>query len=313
MPKRVISDSDDDLPLSLSIGRSLQCASDDSSDDDDVPLSQKFGFLSKLKKTASSSALSTLTPKKLIKSRGSNGTPSQAKNLDTELMENAAFLREKKLKSIAKSASSKKRPLESDSSDSDFKPVSVASKRKKKRPIVKKEGSDSDDDVPLSQMLSKTKPPVKNESKSSQVKKEEPPVHKWWEETEEGQKSEEKWTTLSHNGVVFPPAYVPHGVPLIYNGNRITLTPEQEEVASFYAAMSKTDYMEKKVFHKTFGWLSASFLDRNMRFARWKVVTFPSSQNILKNCVRRRSNAQRRKRRLKKQQKTQRLQNMVSL
>ncbi|CAD6246692.1 unnamed protein product [Miscanthus lutarioriparius] len=38
-----------------------------------------------------------------------------------------------------------------------------------------------------------------------------------------------KWTTLEHNGVIFPPPYKPHGVKMLYNGQPVDLTPEQEE------------------------------------------------------------------------------------
>lgn len=39
-----------------------------------------------------------------------------------------------------------------------------------------------------------------------------------------------KWTTLVHNGVIFPPPYQPHGIKILYKGQPVDLTPEQEEV-----------------------------------------------------------------------------------
>ncbi|KAI9087655.1 hypothetical protein K1719_030525 [Acacia pycnantha] len=42
----------------------------------------------------------------------------------------------------------------------------------------------------------------------------------------DGQK---KWTTLVHNGVIFPPPYKPHGIKMLYKGKPVDLTPEQEE------------------------------------------------------------------------------------
>ena len=39
-----------------------------------------------------------------------------------------------------------------------------------------------------------------------------------------------KWQTLAHNGVLFPPDYTPHGIKMLYNGQPVDLTPEQEEV-----------------------------------------------------------------------------------
>uniref|UniRef100_A0AAV1UZU6 DNA topoisomerase 1 n=1 Tax=Peronospora matthiolae TaxID=2874970 RepID=A0AAV1UZU6_9STRA len=58
---------------------------------------------------------------------------------------------------------------------------------------------------------------------------------RWWnaEELPEGI----QWRTLEHNGVMFPPPYKPHHVPLVYNGKAIELTPKQEEVAGFYASI----------------------------------------------------------------------------
>ena len=45
-----------------------------------------------------------------------------------------------------------------------------------------------------------------------------------------------KWRTLEHCGVLFPPTYVPHGVKMRYDGVELDLTPEQEELAGFYAS-----------------------------------------------------------------------------
>jgi DNA topoisomerase-1 len=53
-------------------------------------------------------------------------------------------------------------------------------------------------------------------------------------------------------GVLFPPAYEPHGVPLVYDGKDLILTSHEEEVASMFAAMKDTDYAAKEVFVKNF-------------------------------------------------------------
>lgn len=39
-----------------------------------------------------------------------------------------------------------------------------------------------------------------------------------------------KWKSLKHNGVLFPPDYEPHGVRMLYDGQPVDLSPEQEEV-----------------------------------------------------------------------------------
>lgn len=51
---------------------------------------------------------------------------------------------------------------------------------------------------------------------------------------------QKKWDTLRHAGVMFPPEYTPHGVKMLYEGRPVDLTPEQEEVATFYAVMRDT-------------------------------------------------------------------------
>ncbi|KAL2623239.1 hypothetical protein R1flu_003444 [Riccia fluitans] len=62
----------------------------------------------------------------------------------------------------------------------------------------------------------------------------------------------QKWTTLEHNGVIFPPAYQPHGVKMLYKGKPVDLTPEQEEVATMFAVMKDTDYATKTKFIENF-------------------------------------------------------------
>jgi len=66
------------------------------------------------------------------------------------------------------------------------------------------------------------------------------------------QKGQRMWETLSHMGVLFPPAYEPHGVPLVYDGKDLILTSHEEEVASMFATMKDTDYAAKEVFVKNF-------------------------------------------------------------
>lgn len=46
-----------------------------------------------------------------------------------------------------------------------------------------------------------------------------------------------QWVTMEHAGVSFPEPYEPHGVKMRYDGQDVTLTPLQEEAATFFAAM----------------------------------------------------------------------------
>ena len=60
------------------------------------------------------------------------------------------------------------------------------------------------------------------------------------------------WKTLEHKGVLFPPEYEPHGVPLVYDGQEVKLLPHEEEIAGFFAVMKDSDYATKPVFVKNF-------------------------------------------------------------
>ena len=57
----------------------------------------------------------------------------------------------------------------------------------------------------------------------------------WWEAPvlEDGV----NWKTMEHAGVSFPEEYQPHGVKMLYDGQPVSLTPAQEEAATFFAAM----------------------------------------------------------------------------
>jgi DNA topoisomerase-1 len=100
-------------------------------------------------------------------------------------------------------------------------------------------------------------PSTSTAKREKKAKKEadDPDFYKWWEEDQTAEAETDgstKWTTLQHNGVLFPPDYVPHGVKMKYDGKPITLTPEAEEVASFFAALLETDHGHNPVFQKNF-------------------------------------------------------------
>lgn len=63
-------------------------------------------------------------------------------------------------------------------------------------------------------------------------------TYKWWENQAEGDVSV-KWTTLEHNGVMFPPPYepLPKNVKFVYDGVSVGLSEEAEEIATFFGAM----------------------------------------------------------------------------
>ncbi len=64
--------------------------------------------------------------------------------------------------------------------------------------------------------------------------------------------AKKKWTTLEHNGVLFPPEYVKHNVPVIYRGQEIVLDIDSEEIATLYAKYIESDYVKSKTFNRNF-------------------------------------------------------------
>lgn len=181
-----------------------------------------------------------------------------------------------------KAAAAKKRKptvKKEEESDSD-----VPLKAKKRAPPakkangVKKEES-SDDGKPLAKKPRASKAAavkgaaVKTEAKGKgRVKKSETPAvatpgengeneegdeeeeeeYKWWEQPETD--GTVKWTTLEHNGVVFPPPYepLPKDVKMLYNGVPVTLPVAAEEVAGFFGAMLETNEANNKKFVQNF-------------------------------------------------------------
>jgi len=64
--------------------------------------------------------------------------------------------------------------------------------------------------------------------------------------------AKKKWTTLEHNGVLFPPEYEKHNTPVIYQGQEIILDKDAEEMATLYAKYLETDYVNNRIFRKNF-------------------------------------------------------------
>lgn len=61
-----------------------------------------------------------------------------------------------------------------------------------------------------------------------------------------------KWSTLQHNGVLFPPLYKYNKLPLIYNDKEYILNPLAEEYLLYYVKYLNTDYIKKSQFKKNF-------------------------------------------------------------
>jgi DNA topoisomerase-1 len=87
-----------------------------------------------------------------------------------------------------------------------------------------------------------------------------------------GGKNNNKWNTLIHNGVKFPPEYEKKNIPLIYNGKEIILDKYAEECAFLYAKYINTDYVDNNTFNKNF-------------FNDWKKILGKNTEiKLLENC-----------------------------
>ena len=88
--------------------------------------------------------------------------------------------------------------------------------------------------------------------------------------------NETKWTTFSHNGVLFPDPYEPHGIPLIYDGTKIILKPDSEEYATIYAKFTETEYVKNKTFNKNFfhDWVRILKADGHKEINKFELCDF---------------------------------------
>lgn len=86
--------------------------------------------------------------------------------------------------------------------------------------------------------------------------------------------SKKKWTTLEHNGVLFPPEYTKHNVPVIYDGVDIILDKDAEEAATLYARYIESDYVKNSVFRNNFWQDWKKLLGKNHTITNFNKVDF---------------------------------------
>jgi DNA topoisomerase I len=157
----------------------------------------------------------------------------------------------KKLRAEDSKAAKKRKAKESDSDDD-----TPLAKAKSKKPIPKKATNGVKTTPSSSKSKTKTEasPAKKVKTEEDEDADEEEDEYRWWEAPDADDKSI-KWTTLQHNGVLFPPEYepLPAHVKLIYDGIPVSLAVEAEEVAGFYGSMlNSTVNVENKTFNENF-------------------------------------------------------------
>lgn len=97
------------------------------------------------------------------------------------------------------------------------------------------------------------KPETSLEPETPKKDSQEAEDYKWWEDEKFGE-GPDRWQTLEHNGVIFPPPYkpLPSYVKLYYDLKPVNLPLAAEEVAGFFAEMLETDHAKNPVFQKNF-------------------------------------------------------------
>ncbi|KAK9933614.1 hypothetical protein M0R45_020802 [Rubus argutus] len=246
------SDSDDEKPILARLkAKSNNVKKEDSDDEDDKPLSARVNKFNV--GTSGCKPSDSKERKPLASTIQKNGSSTIDKGKSSSLVSNKRPLD----KANCSEQSLVKKPKIAD----------ISTSVKSKQVSAKTEPKADDDDMTLSQRMKKatsvnktslTKKTVSKVSSSSiqkKIKKKPDIFSKYSKSTREGPSSndgQKKWTTLDHNGVIFPPPYKPHGVKMLYNGKPVNLTPEQEEVATMYAVMIDTDYVQKETFRDNF-------------------------------------------------------------
>jgi hypothetical protein len=166
---------------------------DGSDESDDAPLSSK--------KPA---------PKRSRKSKAADDGSDDYESEDDKPLAKAKAKKKEEKDSGDKPKKKKKQPKPEPRSSEDEKPLANGKATPKKPSAAAKRKSMKEESATPS------KNGMKGEDEEGGMNAEEAEEYKWW--LEEQQDGTKKWTTLEHNGVLFPPAYEPHRVKMKYDG-----------------------------------------------------------------------------------------------
>ncbi|XP_026438279.1 DNA topoisomerase 1 alpha-like [Papaver somniferum] len=253
--KKSVEDSEDEGPLSSMIKMTSGGEPSVKKEIEEKPLAYKAKQNGSIKKESEQ-----LNSPKLLNKRplGDSSTPTHSSAKKPKLSESSVAA---KVKQVSVKAEVK---TEDDDDDDDDVPiaerlkkaaVSAGTSQPKKKTITKV--------VSSSLKTSKKSKKIVKKSQYSKSIKLQP-------SSGDGQ----KWTTLEHNGVIFPPDYKPHGVKMLYNGQPVDLTPEQEEVATMFAVMKDTEYATKEKFVENFMNDWRGILGRNHIIKKFELCDF---------------------------------------
>ncbi|KAJ5688626.1 hypothetical protein N7462_003018 [Penicillium macrosclerotiorum] len=231
-----------------SIDKQKSYAEPESSDEDDQPLSKRRRTAIKHEDPESDDDVPlALNGRKLPKA--SETAIGEESDSDVPIERKLSAQKKKIEQKAEKDARAARRP-------SAVKKETKPATSKKQTNGVKKELPD--DKTTIKKVKAESTTPKKSKGKvkaeSEDVEENDDDEYRWWDDPTKGDGTK-KWTTLEHNGVVFPPPYeaLPKNVKLKYNGVPVTLHPDAEEVAGFFGSMlNSTHNVENPVFQKNF-------------------------------------------------------------
>ncbi|KAI0021014.1 eukaryotic DNA topoisomerase I [Xylariomycetidae sp. FL0641] len=233
--------SDDDVPIrkaKLPPAVTETALAEDS--DDDVPLTAK---LAKRRQEIEKSAEKTAKAIRASEAQAKKSTSKKVVKDESDDDMPLAGAKGRKRPSNGVASKAKTNGFKQEDSDSDA-PI-----RKKPRAAPAKAKVKAQSSTPAKKAAARK--PKKEESEEVE---DEDGEHEWWNAPKKEDDSI-KWTTLEHNGVLFPPEYepLPKNVRLIYDGTPVDLHLDAEEVAGFFGAMlHSTHNVENPVFQKNF-------------------------------------------------------------
>jgi len=187
---------------------------DSDDDDDDQPLVPKKRAAKK-------------PPKKKAKVRNSNADPAEPSGMDED---------DKPLLSAKKPSARGKRKVKVESEDDDDAPLvkkPAATTKARGKTVKKEEASDPEVSKPKKKGSKAKKEDDGGEETPKKGKKakkgdeDDEEIHRWWDTENPTGDGTQKWQTLQHNGVYFPPPYepLPSHVKMKYDGISFLLPP----------------------------------------------------------------------------------------
>lgn len=92
------------------------------------------------------------------------------------------------------------------------------------------------------------------------------------------------WNRLEHNGVYFPPLYIPlpSNIKLFYQGQPVSLSPIEEEPAYIYAKYIDSEYVSSKLFNKNFFASWKKILGKDHIIKIWENIDFSQIHQYIK-------------------------------